>query len=78
IRGFFDREEARTFEIGDFGPDGRWVPWDKKELFFLFCIYWLFVSLAAYAYIGEKVPWLIVHQLLPMILVSVYLMTKKK
>lgn len=78
IRGFFDREEARTFEIGDFGPEGRWVPWDKEELFFLFCIYWLFVSLAAYAYIGEKVPWLIIHQLLPMILVSVYLMSKKK
>lgn len=78
IRGFFDREEARTFEIGDFGPEGRGVPWDKKELFFLFCIYWLFVSLAAYAYIGEKVPWLIIHQLLPMILVSVYLMSKKK
>ena len=78
IRGFINREEARTFEIGDFGPEGRWVPWDKKELFFLFCIYWLFVSLAAYAYIGEKVPWLIIHQLLPMILVSVYLMSKKK
>ena len=78
IRGFFDREEARTFEIGDFGAEGRFVPWDKKELFFLFCIYWLLVSLAAYAYIGEKVPWLIVHQLLPMILVSVYLMSKKK
>lgn len=54
------------------------VPWDKKELFFLFCIYWMLVSLAAYAYIGEKVPWLIIHQLFPMILVSVYLMTPKK
>ena len=54
------------------------VPWDKKEIFFLFCIYWMLVSLAAYAYIGEKVPWLIIHQLFPMILVSVYLMTEKK
>jgi uncharacterized protein (TIGR03663 family) len=54
------------------------VPWDKKELFFLFCIYWMFVSLAAYAYIGEKVPWLIIHQLIPMIFVSVYLMTPRK
>ena len=36
------------------------------------------VTLAAYAYIGEKVPWLIIHQLVPMILVSVYLMTEKK
>jgi hypothetical protein len=54
------------------------VPWDKKELFFLFCITWMVVSLAAYAYIGEKVPWLIVHQLMPMIFIAVYLMTPKK
>ena len=54
------------------------VPWDKKEIFFLFCIYWMLISLGAYAYIGEKVPWLIIHQLFPMILVSVYLMTPKK
>jgi len=54
------------------------VPWNKKEIFFLFCIYWMVVTLAAYAYIGEKVPWLIIHQLFPMILVSVYLMTEKK
>ena len=54
------------------------VPWDKKEIFFLFCIYWMLASLAAYAYIGEKVPWLIIHQLFPMILVAVYLMTPKK
>ncbi|NTV00027.1 MAG: TIGR03663 family protein, partial [Methanoregulaceae archaeon] len=54
------------------------VPWDKKELFFLFSLTWLVVSLAAYAYIGEKVPWLIIHQLMPMIFVAVYLMTPKK
>jgi len=54
------------------------VPWDKKELFFLFSLTWLIVSLAAYAYIGEKVPWLIIHQLMPMIFVAVYLMTPKK
>ncbi|HPD10241.1 MAG TPA: TIGR03663 family protein [Methanoregulaceae archaeon] len=52
--------------------------WDKKELFFLFCIFWMLSSMAAYAYIGEKVPWLIIHQLLPMIFVSVYLMTPRK
>ncbi len=54
------------------------TPWDKKELFFLFSLFWLAVSLAAYAYIGEKVPWLIVHQLMPMIFVAVYLMTPRK
>ncbi|MDH7510556.1 MAG: TIGR03663 family protein [Methanolinea sp.] len=50
----------------------------KKELFFLFCITWFVASVAAYAYIGEKVPWLIIHQLLPAILVSTYLMSEKK
>ncbi len=50
----------------------------KRELFFLFCITWFVASVAAYAYIGEKVPWLIIHQLLPAILVSMYLMSEKK
>jgi uncharacterized protein (TIGR03663 family) len=54
------------------------VAWDKRELFFLFSVFWLVVSLAAYAYIGEKVPWLIIHQLMPMIFVAVYLMTPRK
>lgn len=38
----------------------------------------MLLSLAVYAYIGEKVPWLILHQLLPMIFVAVYAMTTKK
>ncbi|KAF5046630.1 hypothetical protein DSECCO2_468830 [anaerobic digester metagenome] len=38
----------------------------------------MLASLAAYAYIGEKVPWLILHQLLPMTFVAVYAMTTKK
>ena len=54
------------------------VPWDRREIFFLFCITWMLASMAAYAYIGEKVPWLIIHQLFPMIIVAVYLMTPKK
>jgi len=54
------------------------VQWNRKELFFLFCIFWFLVSLAAYAYIGEKVPWLIIHQVLPAIFVSVYMMSEKK
>jgi len=53
-------------------------PWDKKELFFLFCVLWFVATLAAYAYIGEKVPWLIIHQLFPAILVSVYKLNEKR
>lgn len=51
---------------------------DKKEEFFRFCIVWMMLSLVAYAYIGEKVPWLIIHQLLPVVFVASYAMTKKK
>ncbi|MDK2974406.1 MAG: hypothetical protein PWP08_777 [Methanofollis sp.] len=51
---------------------------DKKEEFFRFCIVWMVLSMAAYAYIGEKVPWLLIHQLLPTVFVAVYAMTKKK
>lgn len=43
-----------------------------------FCIVWMLASLAAYAYIGEKVPWLVIHQILPMIFVAVYCMSDKK
>jgi uncharacterized protein (TIGR03663 family) len=51
---------------------------DKNREFTRFCIFWMICSLAAYAYIGEKVPWLILHQLLPMIFVAVYKMTDTK
>ncbi|MCQ8894782.1 MAG: TIGR03663 family protein [Methanolinea sp.] len=51
---------------------------DRKELFFFFTTAWFLSTLAAYAYIGEKVPWLIIHQLLPAILLSVYLMGTRK
>lgn len=54
------------------------VPWNRKELFFLFSALWFLAGLAAYAYIGEKVPWLIIHQLIPAIFISVYMMSRKK
>lgn len=51
---------------------------DKNREFTRFCIFWMFASLAVYAYIGEKVPWLILHQLLPMIFVAVYDLSRWK
>ena len=51
---------------------------DRRRDFFEFSLFWMVLSIAAYAYIGEKVPWLILHQLLPMIFVAVYLMTNRK
>jgi uncharacterized protein (TIGR03663 family) len=64
LRGLFGRGEA--------GPVNR------REEFARFTIFWMILSLAAYAYIGEKVPWLILHQLLPMTFVAVYAMTTRK
>jgi len=50
----------------------------KREEFVRFSIYWAILTIGAYAYIGEKVPWLILHQLLPLIFVSIYAMTIRK
>lgn len=51
---------------------------DRQLGFVLFCIWWMGASLVTYAVIGEKVPWLIVHQLLPMIFVAAFFMSRKK
>ncbi len=44
----------------------------KSEEFFRFCIVWMIATMAFYAYVGEKVPWLIIAQLLPMCFVATY------
>ncbi|MBO7387978.1 MAG: hypothetical protein J6T90_00240, partial [Methanomicrobium sp.] len=51
---------------------------DKRREFMRFCIFWMLFSLIVYAYLGEKVPWLLLHQLLPMIFVAVYDLSKIK
>jgi len=54
------------------------VIYDPKTEFVRFSLWWMITSLAIYAYIGEKVPWLILHQLLPMIFVATYRLTRLK
>ena len=61
VNGIIDRYE---FKI-------PYHPFDKKELFFILCLYWLVGTMALYGYVGEKVPWLLIHQLFPMFFVSV-------
>ena len=47
---------------------------DKNAPFFLFLSYWAVVSLLLYSYLQEKVPWLVVHIVLPFgILAGAYL-----
>lgn len=48
------------------------VQLEKNKEFTRFCIVWMLLTMAMYAYIGEKVPWLLLPQLLPMIFIAVY------
>jgi uncharacterized protein (TIGR03663 family) len=50
----------------------------KREEFFGFCIWWMVLSMAFYAVVNEKVPWLIIPQLLPAVFVALYRMTGTK
>jgi len=50
----------------------------KSELFFRFCVYWMLLTMAFYAYVGEKVPWLIIPQLLPMCFIATYKLNWQK
>jgi len=54
------------------------VAYDPRTEFIRFSIWWMVASLAVYAYLGEKVPWLILHQLLPMIFVATYRLDRLK
>ena len=50
----------------------------KSDNFFRFCIYWMILMMAFYAVVGEKVPWLIIPQLLPMCFIAVYKLNWQK
>jgi len=50
----------------------------KSDEFFRFCIWWMLLSMAFYGYVQEKVPWLLIHQLLPMTFVAVYRLNWQK
>jgi uncharacterized protein (TIGR03663 family) len=50
----------------------------KSEEFFRFCMVWMIAMMAFYAYVGEKVPWLIIPQLLPMCFVATYKLNWQK
>lgn len=41
-----------------------------RNLFFWFCVWWAALSLAIYSWAGEKMPWLVVHSVLPFVLLA--------
>ena len=52
---------------GDFYK--KWSPW---KLFPIFIVYWYLGTLALFSWAGEKMPWLILHPLLPALLLTAY------
>lgn len=51
---------------------------DRSGFLVLFALYWTILAMGFYAYVGEKVPWLVIHQLFPMILLASYQINGKK
>lgn len=51
---------------------------DKSGIIIIFALYWAICSIFLYAFIGEKVPWLLIHQLFPIILLASYDLSGKK
>lgn len=43
---------------------------DEGRIFVSFLVYWLLVSVVVYSWAGEKMPWLTVHLVLPMVLLG--------
>jgi len=46
------------------------------DVFWLFIIYWIIMSLIVYTYISHKVPWLLLHLLLPLAFTSAVVLNK--
>lgn len=78
------RERRYTLPAGDLAAislqqiRNRKEAGGKSEVFFSFCIVWMIGTMALYAFVGEKVPWLIIPQLLPMIFIATYRLDWRK
>ncbi len=75
------RREAVSAEIDAMqgvAPAAPKAPiFDRRDEFFKFCLVWMAGAMLMYAYIGEKVPWLIIQQLLPMCLAATWCLRSK-
>ena len=77
----FRKEDISTGSLVDRIRPGLGTPVPesaKREEFFGFCIWWMVLTMAFYALVNEKVPWLIIPQLLPAVFVAVYRLTSLK
>ncbi len=73
------------YNIGEWIKDGglkevitRGREVDCKNILMGLSIWWMICSMTFYAYVGEKVPWLLIHQLFPIIILASYKIEGKK
>lgn len=59
--------EYLTIGLALFGARRAWV---HSTLFGRFALYTTIISIAAYSYAGERMPWLILHPMLPLLLLA--------
>ena len=52
------------------GSADKKAVWPRSDIFWVLVAYWGLVALIIYSWAGEKMPWLIVHLTLPMILLA--------
>jgi uncharacterized protein (TIGR03663 family) len=64
--GYLARQQARKVRQSD---DKKAV-WPSTDIFWLFLGYWILTAFVIYSWAGEKMPWLVVHLTLPMILLA--------
>jgi uncharacterized protein (TIGR03663 family) len=70
IRGTRSRPQVETAE-GEADPPPETPGIDRSEARFLaFLIFWNITTLFIYSWAGEKMPWLVVHPALPMIILT--------
>jgi uncharacterized protein (TIGR03663 family) len=84
LEGIFRKIRRRELTTGNLvdritaGSGFKGTENGKREEFTGFCIWWMVLTMAFYAVVNEKVPWLIIPQLLPAVFVAVYRMTSWK
>jgi len=66
---FYHLPRLALYEFMIAVPALVWVVQRRRRLGRLetFCLAWALLGLAAYAYLGEKTPWLLAHQVLPLV-----------
>lgn len=77
--GWKDRGFSGFFsKIPGTSPEKPELPVCKNNYLMVLALIWTVVTLVFYGYVGEKVPWLLIHQLFPVIFLASYRIEGRK